>query len=410
MCHKLFDKSIKSNEDVFEILMKLGYRQFRYQEPLFNLLARSCYIYFELWNNVPKASDLNVLEEIKNIIGVPYHVAIAFVMALVGNKDGYFFPYSKKELLAFGYALGEELDENCHVRFLKWCSSEYKTYHDHRSFLNPLYLFPIIDTKTKPRNDLENVFIIASYINLYHKITTGIYYCLIDKFNYGSAKNVFKEKYGYVFESYVGILLKEHLKEWTIVPEIRYKKGKNFIDSVDWLVMKNDKLLLIEVKQSSVFLKSKMLAKLDIIKQDLKKTLIKAVKQLERTYTDIKLKSFPELSQFFDVNEIRMLIVTNDPFYNANSIGKKLIAEEIHKIDFDYDIINICEFETLLDNQLKSESLFDILSYKNLTQKEMDFKEYILEMYPNGIGQMHFLKIYYDKYFSRFTKKEINYE
>lgn len=81
-------------------------------------------------------------------------------------------------------------------------------------------------------------------------------------------------------------------------------------------------MILIEVKQSSIFLESKINCKISDIKKDLEKTLAKGVRQLKKTKTDILSKKYKELSKFEHINQFQYVIVTNDRFYYSNYIGK----------------------------------------------------------------------------------------
>ncbi len=89
----------------------------------------------------------------------------------------------------------------------------------------------------------------------------------------------------------------------------------------------------------------------------------------------------------------------NDPIYNANFIVKSLMKNEVDNLNF--QIININEFETLLSNQINSESLFDMLYFKGIKHNEMDFKEYIIEMFPDAQKRVEFLEPIWDSFFSK---------
>jgi hypothetical protein len=407
MSFKMLDKQFgKGGLDPYEIISKIAYTQFRYQENPYNTLARNLYIYFELWSKIPKCNQFNVLLEIESIIGLSYDIAIAYCITLVANQNGYFFPNKNDGIKELCQVYGKDITEDEHKKFLNWCSAGYDFYSNHSDMLNPFVLFPIVNTASDPIKCGDDLYIIVSYSNLYYKISDGIYFSLVDKFNLGEGKNEFKEKFGYVFEEYIGVLLKEHMNNWQIHPEIKYKKGKNEINSVDWFVYRDGKLLLIEVKQSSIFLKSKESAKIKDIRDDLENTMVKAAKQLKRSREDIISKKYSEFSAFHDTKEFQLLIVTNDPLYNANLVCKKLISDSTGLAEKDFNIININEFETFLDNQSTGQTLFDLLTFKNLNYNEFDFKEYLLEIYPNGNGERRFLKKYYDGFFDKFKENK----
>jgi len=393
-----------SSQHPFEIAFRIGYTQFNFQERPFNLLARNLYIYFHFWKKVSVAKHIDILADIQEIIGIPYDLAIFFALALVGNKQGYVFPYSEETLIKITEATSIKIDADAHNRFLQWCSADYEFYKSYGKVLPSFIAQPIVNTKEYPKAGEASAHLIISYNGMFQKVTSGIYYALIDKYNLGGKKNEFKRVFGYVFQEYVGELLKYSLNGWSIIPEIKYKNGKNFVDSIDWFVQKEDKLILVEVKQSSVFLDAKYVSKMEDISKDLDKTLVTAVKQLVKTHAAITSKKHPEFELFREVKHFQSLIVVYDPIYNGNNIVKKIIKKSFGPVSISYGLIGISDFEVLLDNQMDSGSLFELLEYKQIDKKEFDFKEFTISMYPDGNKGMRFLKHYYESFFDNVDK------
>jgi len=407
MCHKLFDATFEQaqSKDGIEILTRIAYRQFIFQQKNFNIFARNYYLYTDLWGRVASARSIDIAYEIENEIGVPYDYALLFAYALAGNKHGHFWIYTEKEISGINEKTGLSLTVNSHKKFVRWCSGTYDEIIYQKTQLPPFVRYPIVETKSKPLTHKGEVYVIVSQQFLHDKLTSGLYYYLIDRFNKGDKKNKFKEVFGHVFQEYVGELLRYYFSSWKVVSEIRYKKAsKQFQDSVDWFVVKNDKLIMIEVKQSSIFLKSKQDPTTDEIISDLRKTIIHAVTQLNITKADIKEKKYPELHNFNNINDFVMLIVVNDPLFNANFIVKNLVNDEIN--DLTFQVININDFETLLSSQKTSESLFDILYYKAIEHNEMDFNEYICSIFPDARSDIDFLIPTWDRFF----KMKLNIE
>lgn len=406
MCHKLFDVDFveSQNKDVIVILTKISYRQFIFQQKNFNNFTRNYYIYNNLWSRVPRARDIDVLLEIEDEIGVPYNWAILFAYALAGNKYGHFWIYDESAIKEINEKTGLSLTVESHAKFVKWCSGTFDEILNQESVLSPFVRYPLVETKFKPVSNKGEVFMIISQQFLHDKLTSGLYFHLIDRFRKGENKNKFKELFGYVFQEYVGELLSFYFRSWDVIPEIKYKKGKgNFQYSVDWFVKKDEKLIMIEVKQSSIFLISKQNPSMDIIISDLRKTIIKAVRQLSITEIDIKEKKYPELSIFNNIDSFVKLIVINDPLFNANFLVKTILKNEVENLTF--QIININDFETLLSSQSQAESLFDVLFFKSLEHNETDFNEYIYNIFPNARSDIEFLKPIWESFF-----KEIKIE
>jgi len=400
LCHKRSQDELGIREPL-EIMTILAYRQFQFQEDKFNLFARYNYIYSHLWRELDLDNPINLEKEIENIIGIPYKLALIYTQMILTSDDGCFFIYSDELLKKANEKSVFTINSKTFSTFVAWCSGSYEKLIKHSDEVNPFALYPIINSKTTPELGRGELFFMVSSGLMYQRVTSSIYFELIKKFNKGGKNNEFKMKFGNVFQEYVGRLLKEHFDTWEIVPEIKYKKSKAIHqDSVDWFLLKEDKLIVIEVKQSSIFLQSKKYAHLTNIHDDLKKTVIKAASQIRTTIEDVRSKKYKELSKFSAVREIQSLVVLGDPLYNANNLVKDLIKDECTDVDF--QIINIGDLERLLANQKDGETLFDVLSYKRLKYPETDFKEYIIEMYPNGNKTNGFLKKYYFELFDPF--------
>jgi hypothetical protein len=401
MCHKLVDKHLAlQTTNPEEILMLFAYRQFSYQEKNFNAFARNYYLYKHLWKTIPSAKDIDVLSEIEKIVGVSFEKCLTFAYAALGNGDGHFWPYTSEVLAELGNHLNLDMSGTDFATWLSWRSGTYSDVLACEDLLTPFATYPILETKTKPRSDLGEVYIVISHQLLHNKITSGMYYALADAFRKEGERNSFREKFGYVFQAYVGQLLSYHFKKWKVIPEIRYRKGgKVQQDTVDWFLLKEDRLLMIEVKQSSIFLEAKVTAKMEAISRDLRTTLAKAATQLQTTMRDIQSRQYPELAQFNGVKHLESMIVLNDPLYNANTIGKQLIQGQVPSVDFNIHIINISDLEILLSNQIEKESLYDMIEYKSLTAPKQDFKEYTITMFPEGNVGVPFLIPYFDELF-----------
>ena len=402
MCYHLIDSDFRNTSEVdpMATFTKISYRQFVFHQKGFNNFVRNYYIYKILWKRVAKANKVDILSEIEGEIGVPYDWALIFAFALAGEKNGHFWLYDKNAIYELRKITGFPFTLEAHERFVRWCSGTYEEISMCEGELPPIVRYPIVATKQKPLQDRGEVFMIISKQLLCDKLTTGLYFYLVDRFKRSGKSNLFKEIYGYVFQEYVGDLLHFYLHDWEIIPEIKYKKGKGRSqDSIDWFILSNNKLIMIEVKQSSIFLTSKQNPSLDTITADLKKTVIKAVNQLNITEADIKSRKYSELQIFDDVDDIVKLVVINDPLYNANFLVKHILKAELK--DLTFQIININDIEVLLSVQSGFESLFDVLKHKILENNEMDFNEYIYEKCPNARSDIDFLKPYWNEFIER---------
>ena len=125
----------------------------------------------------------------------------------------------------------------------------------------------------------------------------------------------FARDMGELFEDYVGRQL-DTLPDATAHPEIQYFQGKNPIMGVDWIVVTEDAVLLVEAKATRVPAAAR--AGQDTAQDSFKRTLGKAFDQINRTYRAIRA-SVPEFSAIPADRPILGLVTTLDPWYMANS-------------------------------------------------------------------------------------------
>ncbi|TGK23583.1 hypothetical protein [Leptospira stimsonii] len=368
-----------------EIINIISFQQRTVAESILHCISRIIYIYLELWKQIPEANGINVLDEIEDIIGIPYDNAIVFSYMSWGNSESYFYELSENHLKEISDKLKINFRKDSHRKFLNWCSAKYEFYKNYSGLIDPIVKHPVFDTDTTPVGQSEKVFIVLSANHLIEKVTINLYYELIDRFNAGDGENSFKVAYGYVFQAYVGNLLKYHLKSWKIDPETKYST-KNLL-TVDWIICKDEKIILIEVKQSSIFLNSKITGSLESIKNDISKTIAKGIKQLKRTEDDIKSGKYPELNKYKGKTDFIKLIVVGDTFFNVNSIVKDLLFEENQGPLDGFHIIGIEEFEKFLEFQKGPESIFEIIRFKELNEeyRNVDFDVYIRKIYSDKL-------------------------
>lgn len=399
MCYKLSESTMKYDNNV-ELIAGIAYRQFVFQEKQLNYFARNYHIYTEIWRNISNAGDVDILSEIESVIGVPFDVALLYAFALLGNKDGHFWLYDDEAIATLNDKTNLGLTVASFKKFIEWSSADYETILSEATCLPPFMLHPIVRTNARPVDNKDEVYMLVSKQYLHDKLTSGLYFTLMDRFNKGGSKNQFKQGFGIAFQQYVGELLRYYFKAWDVVSEIRYKKGKHhFQDTVDWFLHLDDRLIMIEVKQSSIYSKAKRQPTIKGLKSDLQKTIIQGGRQLRTSEDDIKSNRYPELKRFAGVKSFLKLIVVNDAFYVSNFIVKSVMTGELEEVD--YQVINVNDLEVLLSNQGAVESLFDILYYKRLNDSEMDFKEYIVKMFKNPTSSVKFLETIWDNFFKK---------
>ena len=216
-------------------------------------------------------------------------------------------------------------------------SIDYKEYkgkidiYENKNII-PLQDKPII--KIKERN--KDVFIIPLPPLLIEKVYNGIFYDLEKLFQ---KRNDFTEKFGLIFEKYVGNIVIYYKNNTEIYEEkdLTYKKNGVEAKFVDWSIVDKDITYLIEVKSAVLPLK-------DIYNETLKNFIImhivKAYKQIINKIKDIE--QYNELKKVKNKFYKPIIIFRNIPFLNyiqfKNEI-EKTIEDYIKNNTDDYFIL-----------------------------------------------------------------------
>jgi len=403
MCHALVDNNKEElSLDPLELWMLYSYRQFPFQDRYFNAIARTIYLYRDLWPTINEASQIDCLVQIEKETGITLNEIMMYFLGAMACDTGFIFEYGQSDVELLAKRSSLILSQGSHLLFLNWCSGTCdQLLTMNKTQIPPLAIYPVIKTEFIPQGRTDEVYIITSYEYLLQKCTAGIFHLLGGVFDKGGGDNLFRVCFGKVFEAYVGKLLSTSLKSWKIIPEIAYKKNKKLVCSSDWFVLKGDRLIIIDVKHSALSLESKTTGSFSKIKNDLSQNLIKAVKQLDRTITDIQSDQYAELSVLRGAKKFQCVVVLNDTLHNANYIGRKLVQETLGELTFDLHVINIGELEDLLANLDRKQNLFGFLDEKAQYFGEMDFKEFVIRK-TRKQGGLHHHSLLSDAYGSLF--------
>lgn len=365
-----------------------------------NQIARTWCIFHELW---PLNYDENPLKLIEKMVNVPYILILGFSWSII--QDGY--TLGCKDYKGFEHKLGIKVNENWCENYLNYfsCSrnlwlSKINTPNTNSKPCIPTYISkPILDSGIIPTGKNSKVYFIPSAKNLITRVTTGLFYDLSDRYNNEAGHgNTFKSQFGKVFEQYVEKLFKFHLgSSFFISSEIEYgKKGKRK-RTTDLLVRHNYSLILIEIKQASLYAKALYEGKEEDIRNDLKRNIGKAVDELIKTEKALS-EGHEELKTFWGCTKIFKLIVFNNSLHLANNFCKNLVKNDIDLSSI--SIINIYELETLLDVQQPTQNLFEMIEEKENKYPNHSFKDFIARAYPNAEKTGKFINKYFNEVFS----------
>lgn len=388
-------------------LLRAG-RQFDFQGELRHQLPRTVLLLRDTWPRVKQAAAISPLEDLERITRLSFDQLLFFGWAYAGaSASGFFRPYSEGPTPLFSIAAQDA--------FLRWISADYSTIRQlvadakkmlpNESFdpfrFNPLTVFPAIrpDQQPDPRNG--PVYLVPSQRLLFERVHRGLYHVLADHHRGESdGENPFRVAFGFVFQEYVGELLRRALGAEHVIAERTYREGPSDVQTVDWIVVEGDRGVLVEVKQSTLSLPAKTLGDLARARADTKKSLAKAMRQIERTEAAIR-RRVSGLEDLAHISEFEHLVVTYDTLYWANAFLRDLAVAEFGTNPPHVHASAIEDFEYVLGRA--EEGLTNLLSRKRTGpngEDHMDFDDWLsYEDGESGRRENPFLSERYHKVF-----------
>lgn len=352
-----------------------------------NQIARTWCIFFELWLEIYGVSPLH---EIEDMVNVPYVLILGFSWSII--KSGYTFEC--KDYKEFEKKLGLKVSEKWCENYLNFFSCSRNQWISNVS-CPPTYISkPILDSGVDPLGRNKKVYFIPSAKNLISRVTTGLFYDLADK-DKEKKVNKFRCQFGKVLEEYVKKIFEFYLDESFVRSgDIEYGTKRRSQKTTDVLIRRNESLVLIEVKQASLYAEALYKGDENKVKLDLKRNIGGAVAELAKTERALN-ENHDELKRFCGCKEIFKIIVLSNPLHLANSYCKDLLKDDVDLSDV--MIMNLYELEMLLDIQQIPQNFFDVLKLKISKYPNYSFKDFIAYAYPNAKGKRTFIKKYLDE-------------
>ena len=250
--------------------------------------------------------------------------------------------------------------KNKELEYLSASYNEYRQLANTTRNLNPLYQKPIIkfDDKRFGKYTCPNLSIFLE------KCWNGLFYDAEKYYKENLQKNskdTIRETFGYIFEEYIGILIKETLSGAKVYPEITYIKNRNQFHFFDWIIEiernKTKEYYAIEVKSSEVpnrYCYDEQLN--DYYKKDVIERIYKGIKKLS------DIENVTELA-FLKGKKVYPTFIFKDlPFVNSTVINDLLItcSEDYQDLctkikNNELYIFNIDTFENFIE-MMKDES------------------------------------------------------
>lgn len=368
-----------SSTEAFAFLTRMG-SQFVFQNGRRYELPRIAILLSELWSTVPQAKDVEPLRDLKRATGLELKQLLFYGWAFSSKAaDGYVVAYKSNNATALFSMESQRV-------FLRWASICYSQFREKvrsgptmsEAFdqyrFNPLLEFPLIVPDRRPPGAPEPVMLVPCPRLVFERVHRGLYYTLADMHKGQGAKNPFRTAFGYVFQEYVGLLLRNALGATNVLGERRYGVSGEQVDSVDWIVRSGDNLVLIEVKQAGLSWLARSIGDIEQMQTDLKRNVGKAVDQLHTTESAIR-GSHQAFADLAETEEIERLVITYDDLNWGNSIVREFLPNP----PCTFHVATISEFETLM-GMCAHETFFELLHRKRAAgfeDERMDFDDWI---------------------------------
>lgn len=412
---------IASDGQADACLLRFSSSQLDYQRRIDNLLPRSLAIYRDLWKRV--SGTVAIDSVIEDIAGVSIEEVLMFTFAFTGqstNQGGYFRLYADidstdPEVLAW---FRQERQQS----FVSWLTSDYRAFRlqarealanipspaYERQRFNPLLRHPILKPDRNPLPGARQVYIDPIPRLVHERVTRGLYFELSDHFKGPGKRNAFRRSFGYVFQEYVGELLKDALGESLVLGEFKYNAGKGEKLTPDWMVIDGDRCVLIEVKQAGLHLEAKMWGEIETVKEDLSKCVGAGVLQLWNFEQAVRSGRHPELAVLSGAKEFDRVVVSYDHLFFSNSIVRDRIRERLLEdgasipADYHWHVISIDELEGVLG--MHGPHFLGLLKEKQLNKEDdrLDFGDYLGRYYSDRDPMNPYLDRIRQAFFGRF--------
>nr|WP_221383109.1 hypothetical protein [Actinoplanes polyasparticus] len=308
----------------FAIMARTLYEQFPYQEHGLAELARPIAFFDDYTGRKPL--EVVSKQAMTELVGAPMITATEIVVLLATSAEhngGLFDPtwlsqpqfaellavLPRKEILAvINSVFAQTMDEFRHED--EAAATRTPLPHLDRYAFNPLTSRPFVR--------LSDGRLIAPVRHLIPRRLTPLelYYVGLSRW-----RTAFTRDLGELHEDYVGRQLAT-IPGVTVHPEVVYREGRQEAKSIDWFVVFEDLVLLVETKATRSPLAAR--AADATVQVAYSKTLGEAFGQLGRTLGKIQSRA-PQFAHIPADRPIMGMVVTLDPWYVANSFGRAFL-------------------------------------------------------------------------------------
>ncbi len=352
----LTEKYKITNKDGFRsFIIRMNFEQMEYQFSPIYMMARTIVIFNELLQNInpDKFEPLSEIFQKETGLSIYDYLRLCFAFFAGSQKTATFSvtTFTNADIPQFKDFLTEEKI----IKALDILKGDYKKFREEDTYvneklkpvftktrLNPLLIYPIIETDVK---NLGDPYVIPNIVAYIRKSFGGLYWWFHRYFENQNKQQDFRNYFGRVFQEYVGKILKNIYGERNVHEEIVYGKGLRFID---WWIKKDDKIYLFESKASQFALLSKQTGDKEIVvKNEIKKKVVEAIKQVYKRVKDIS--KYEELKRFRGKQVIPFIVFMDIPFVSGY-LYEPWITEALEEIEQKKSVIGLKDFPFFLIN------------------------------------------------------------
>lgn len=389
--HLNYNKYSKEAFNLVNLLQILAKEQGNMQLPVIPNLSRN-YLMFEkiINDDLFKKKRPNIPEDIAKIFETNVGACakeyflitfLLFVYIYYGNK----VTFSTEEIQNLEWEKETIASEKIFnvIKYLAITYNDFKDLSRTNAFVSPLLLKPIIEFDDK-RFDKYTIPNLSLFLE---KCWNGLFYDI---------ESLYKEKcgetcrghFGYIFEEYVGWLLKYKFLNNKIWDEIRYIKNGKQAEFFDWILEldknKIKEYYLIEVKSLEVPFAYIYEKSLD---EYYKKRIIKCLKTVTNKLADITQEN--ELNFLHGQIYYPIVVFKDLPFINSASMIELLLSildkdDELYKLIKEQQIFmfNIDDFENFVE--ILDKDNFNIVKLFKEQQKDQSLN--LAKIMQNAYG------------------------
>lgn len=359
-----------------------------FQEKPFNIIGRS----LALFRDIPGDEDfgIDLSSAFQEIYGISLHRFWVLTIKLLATYNGSWNSNIKFRGLNEP-PLNVKYEEA--IQYFKKLSLSYEQFrqraHDaglsFKGKSTQFYGYTPFDSH--PIVSKHDEFLIISPHYFMRRMHLPIYFDLLDHFQRDDdpKNNRFSSSFGKIFQAYVGRQLKYIKDSSELLPELKYDRdNKKF---VDWILKYDNEAILIEVKKNVLPQKARYLIEEDQLKESLRNTLVKGLKQCYQKIRDAERKPIG-LKLIETVERFYPIIITFDETYLLNSdfireIVEQELEREAIRFQHDWQVLTIRELEQVVTTCQSDQSFLQLLKNK-LSNPEYLIKDW--DNYLNAIG------------------------